>query len=66
MFLSKNKIYFISICFVPLSRSIDFEVFGHLHNLGWYSVLTINLLFFILHKISEDIIQKIINIKILI
>lgn len=66
-FLSKKTRFLLSVfCFVPLSSSIDFEVFGHLHNLGWYyPVLTINLLFFILHNISEDSNpKKIINIKI--
>lgn len=58
-FLSKKIRYLLAIfCFVPLSKSIDFEVFGHLHNLVWYyPLLTINLLCYIFYYLTDKSIQ---------
>ena len=54
-FLAKKTQFLLSVfCFVPLSKSIDFEVYGHLHNLVWYyPLLTINLLCYIFYQLTD-------------
>lgn len=67
-FLSqKIRLLLAVFCIVPLTKSVDFEVFGHLHNLSWYfPVLTLNILTYILYILSEwDTQKKKVNIKLL-
>ncbi len=65
-FLNKNFKFLLTIfCILPLSSSVDFEVYGHLHNLVWYyPIFTLNLFIFLIYETNFKAV-KVLNIKLI-